>query len=58
MDVATQVPDEVETRPMPTEVGTTGPLPASTSALEGDDDLLVEELRIDDLSIDGMCGVY
>ena len=26
--------------------------------LEVVDDLLVEEIRIDDLSIDGMCGVY
>ena len=34
----------------------------STSVVDArgelDDDLLVEEIRIEDLSIDGMCGVY
>lgn len=57
MDAAVQASDEVEISPDPA-AGTTGPLPASMSAPDGDDDLLVEELRIDDLSIDGMCGVY
>ena len=28
------------------------------TTLEAADDLLVEEIRIDDLSVDGMCGVY
>ena len=55
MDAATQAPEEVVTRPMPDAGGTTGPLPATSDA---DEDLLLEELRIDDLSIDGMCGVY
>jgi mycofactocin precursor len=26
--------------------------------IEADDDLLVEEIRLEDVSIDGMCGVY
>ncbi len=39
--------------------------PAATSATaagdtpdDADEELLVEEIRIDDVSIDGMCGVY
>jgi len=56
MDAATQATDEVEIRPVSATGGTDPIAPPSTTA--ADDDLLLEELRIDDLSIDGMCGVY
>ena len=56
METAAQVSGEVETRPT-SAAGGTDPAPAPSTS-DTDDDLLLEELRIDDLSIDGMCGVY
>lgn len=36
------------------------PSPTAVEALSSqtDEELLLEEIRIDDVSIDGMCGVY
>lgn len=56
MDTAAQVAEEVETSPV-SAAGDADPVPAPSTSDAGDD-LLLEELRIDDLSIDGMCGVY
>lgn len=56
METAVLTP-EVDTEPaLDTAAAPEGP-EARTEA-DDDDDLLVEEIRIEDLSIDGMCGVY
>lgn len=56
MDTVAQVAEETATSPM-SAAGGTDPVPAPSTS-DARDDLLLEELRIDDLSIDGMCGVY
>jgi mycofactocin precursor len=40
------------------EVQATGEAPATGEALAADEALIAEELLVEEVSIDGMCGVY
>lgn len=43
---------------MPTQVATAEPVAEEPARTEGDELLVEDELLIEEVSIDGMCGVY